>query len=94
MIAIVAVEVPTLQQQVAGRGAGSAGSKVDRSGRRRRRCKRSRLRLLYGRQRLLKQAGDALEAIGGGVDRLQALPDLIEQRTQAVRAVGQVLLAR
>ena len=27
-----------------------------------------------------KKAGDALQAVGGGVDRLQALADLIEQR--------------
>ena len=37
------------------------------------------LRLLHRRQRLLQQAGDAGEAVGGRVDRLLALADLVEQ---------------
>ncbi len=37
------------------------------------------LRLLRGRQRLLEQARQAGEAVGGRIDRLRALSDLVEQ---------------
>ena len=42
------------------------------------------LRLLCGRQRLLQQAGDAGEAVGGRVDGLLALADLVKKRAQRV----------
>ena len=49
------------------------------------------LGLLHRRQRLLEQAGDAGKSVGGRIDRLLALTDLVEQGAERVGGVGQVL---
>ena len=73
LIATMEVVDPTLSSRLP---AAALGAPVERptapvAARRRKRCLTA---LLHGRQRLLQQAGDALEPVGGGIDRLQALP--------------------
>jgi hypothetical protein len=49
------------------------------------------LGLLHGRQRLFQQAGQAGQAVVGGLERLLARADLIEQGAEIAGAVVQRL---